>query len=66
MRRIRQSDLALNKPLPWPLYDADGHLLLREGYVLSIPRHIDALLARGAVRCRMDRDTAWLSVSSLF
>ena len=48
MRRIRQSDLALNKPLPWPLYDADGHLLLREGYVLSIPRHIDALLARGA------------------
>ncbi len=48
MRRIRQSDLVLNEPLPWPLYDENGNLLLREGYVLSIPRHIDSLLARGA------------------
>lgn len=48
MRRIRQSDLVLNEPLPWSLYDEDGNLLLREGYVLSIPRHINALLARGA------------------
>lgn len=47
MRRIRQTDLVLNEPLPWSLYDAQGNLLLREGYVLSIPRHIDALLARG-------------------
>ncbi|MBD9534050.1 HD domain-containing protein [Comamonas sp. CMM01] len=48
MRRILQSDLVLNEPLPWPLYDEDGNLLFREGYVLSIPRHINALLARGA------------------
>ncbi|MDR3003041.1 MAG: hypothetical protein LBV14_02290, partial [Acidovorax sp.] len=48
MRRIRQSDLVLNEPLPWPLFDENGNLLLREGYVLSIPRHINALLERGA------------------
>lgn len=48
MRRILQSDLVLNEPLPWPLYDEDGNLLLREGYVLSIPRHINTLLERGA------------------
>mgnify|MGYP000922283549 CR=1 FL=1 len=48
MRRIRQSDLVLDQPLPWPLYDENGNLLLREGYILSIPRHINALLARGA------------------
>lgn len=48
MRRIRQSDLVLNEPLPWSLYDEHGNLLFREGYVLSIPRHINALLARGA------------------
>lgn len=48
MRRIRQSDLVLNDPLPWPLFDEHGNLLLREGYVLSIPRHIEALLERGA------------------
>ncbi|MEG0785827.1 MAG: HD domain-containing phosphohydrolase [Comamonas sp.] len=48
MRRIVQSDLVLNEPLPWPLYDEDGNLLFREGYVLSIPRHINTLLTRGA------------------
>jgi HD-GYP domain-containing protein (c-di-GMP phosphodiesterase class II) len=48
MRRVRQSDLVLNEPLPWPLFDESGNLLLREGYVLSIPRHINALLERGA------------------
>lgn len=48
MRRIRQNDLVLNEPLPWPLYDEHGNLLLREGYVLSIPRHINSLLVRGA------------------
>ena len=44
MRRILQSDLVLNEPLPWPLYDEDGNLLFREGYVLSIPRHILSLI----------------------
>ncbi|WP_370682068.1 HD-GYP domain-containing protein [Comamonas sp. GB3 AK4-5] len=48
MRRICQSDLVLNAPLPWSLFDENGNLLLREGYVLSIPRHINALLERGA------------------
>lgn len=48
MQLIRQSDLALNVPLPWPLFDEHGNLLLRKGYVLSIPRHIESLLARGA------------------
>ena len=48
MRRVQQSELALDKPLPWPLYDEHGNLLLRAGYVISIPRHLDSLLKRGA------------------
>ncbi|NTV11026.1 MAG: hypothetical protein HGA47_09675 [Zoogloea sp.] len=48
MRRITRPDLVLNKPLPWPLYDQAGNLLLQAGFVLSIPRYIDALLERGA------------------
>ena len=48
MRRVQQSELALDKPLPWPLYDAHGNLLLRAGYIISIPRHLDSLLKRGA------------------
>ena len=47
MRRIRQSELQLHQPLPWSLYDAQGNLLLRQGFVLSIPRHVDMLLHRG-------------------
>ncbi|WP_193583100.1 HD-GYP domain-containing protein [Laribacter hongkongensis] len=47
MRRIRQSELQLHQPLPWSLYDSQGNLLLRQGFVLSIPRHVDMLLHRG-------------------
>ena len=48
MRKIRPSELALDKPLPWPIYDEYGNLLLREGYVISIPRHLSSLVERGA------------------
>ncbi len=48
MRRVLLSELLLDKPLPWSLYDEHGNLLLREGYVISIPRHLDSLLKRGA------------------
>lgn len=41
MRRVLLSELLLDKPLPWSLYDEHGNLLLREGYVISIPRHLD-------------------------
>lgn len=48
MRRVHQSELLLDKPLPWSLYDEGGNLLLRAGYVISIPRHLSSLLKRGA------------------
>ncbi len=47
MRRIRQADLIVNEPLPWSLYDEEGNLLLREGFVISMPKHVDSLLKRG-------------------
>lgn len=48
MRRIYQSDLEINAPLPWSLYDDQGNLLLRKGFVLTSQRHIESLLQRGA------------------
>ena len=48
MRRVQASELSLDKPLPWPIYDEYGNLLLRQGYVISIPRHLSSLLKRGA------------------
>lgn len=48
LRRVTRSDLVLHQPLPWSLYDESGHLLLKSGFVLTIPRHIETLLDRGA------------------
>jgi HD-GYP domain-containing protein (c-di-GMP phosphodiesterase class II) len=48
MRRISRSDLVINKPLPWDVYDQEGKLLLKTGFVLSVPRYIDDLLERGS------------------
>lgn len=48
MRLILPNELALNEPLPWDLYDQHGNLLLREGHRLSIARHMESLLLRGA------------------
>lgn len=47
-RRVTRSDLVLNQPLPWSLFDESGHLLLKSGFVLTIPKHIETLLNRGA------------------
>lgn len=47
MRRLAKSDIRLNEPLPWSIFDSNGTLLLRAGTVLSLTMHIDTLLERG-------------------
>lgn len=49
MKRVSRSDLKLGEPLPFSVHDADGRLLLRKGIVLTIPDHIDKLVARGVL-----------------
>lgn len=46
-RRLSRSDIAVGQTLPWDVYDADGHLLLRRGLVLDSHHKVDALLERG-------------------
>lgn len=46
-RKASRSDFALHKPLPWPLYDSSGALLLRQGYVISMPSLVSRLVDRG-------------------
>lgn len=48
MRKVMPSELVLNQPLPWSLYDQYGNLLLKAGHTISIPKHINALVVRGA------------------
>lgn len=47
MRKVMPSELVLNQPLPWSLYDQHGNLLLKAGHVISIPKHINNLVLRG-------------------
>ncbi|MBI3140563.1 MAG: HD domain-containing protein [Rhodocyclales bacterium] len=46
-QKLHRGHIRLGEPLPWPVYDAQGHLLLRKGAVLTIPGQVDALAERG-------------------
>lgn len=46
--RIKIADIALNKPIPYSVYDENGKLLLHAGAAITIPRYLDALLSHGA------------------
>lgn len=47
MRKISNSDIRLGEPLPFSVYDVEGRLLLRKGFLLTIPEHISSLVKRG-------------------
>lgn len=48
MRKVMPSELILNQPLSWSIYDGHGNLLLKAGHVISIAKHINNLVVRGA------------------
>ena len=47
---IVRADIELNHPMPWTVYDGDGNLLLRKGFIITSERQLEALLARGIHR----------------
>lgn len=47
MQRLIAEHIKLDQPLPWDVYDASGHLLLRKDYIVDRNDQIDNLLARG-------------------
>lgn len=49
MRRISRSDIQYGEPLPFPIHDTDGRLLLRQGHVITIPGQIEQLVKRGVL-----------------
>ena len=46
-RQVDISEIAVGTPLPWDVYDNQGHLLLQKGYVLSSQRQAETLIERG-------------------
>jgi HD-GYP domain-containing protein (c-di-GMP phosphodiesterase class II) len=47
---LNPADLQVGRPLPWPVYAADGTLLLQQGQVILNDRQMQALLERGLYR----------------
>lgn len=52
--RIKTGELAVGQAMPWPVYDNEGKLLLRQGYVVRSPKQLNSLLNRGLYRQRKD------------
>lgn len=45
--KIAPGALDIGKPLPWTVYDADGNVLLRQGYVIQNNTQLEQLFERG-------------------
>ncbi|TBW47908.1 HD domain-containing protein [Marinobacter halodurans] len=45
--RIAPGALIIGKPLPWTVYDADGNVLLTQGYVIQTDVQLEQLFERG-------------------
>ncbi|MBW0148296.1 HD-GYP domain-containing protein [Marinobacter arenosus] len=50
--RIAPGALELGRPLPWNVYDADGNVLLRQGYVIQTNSQLEQLFERGRFKPR--------------
>lgn len=57
MKNIRRVDLRVGEPLPWPVYDRNGRLLLRRGVRLAFEHQIDRLAEQGLFIPGDDADT---------
>lgn len=47
---VSREDIPLGAPLPWPLYDQGGAVLLEQGAVVASAERLDALLAAAPLR----------------
>jgi hypothetical protein len=50
--RIAPGALTVGKPLPWTVYDTDGQVLLRQGYVIHSDAQLEHLFERGLFQPR--------------
>lgn len=46
-KRIQLSDVKVGEPLKWHVFDGNGILLLRKGYVITTQSQLQSLLSRG-------------------
>jgi HD-GYP domain-containing protein (c-di-GMP phosphodiesterase class II) len=56
LRRVSGSEIRLNEPLKFSIYDEHGTLLLRKGIIVTIPAQIERLLKTGIYEDNSERD----------
>lgn len=50
--RIAPGALVIGRPLPWDVFDSDGNVLLRQGYVIQTETQLEHLFERGRFKPR--------------
>lgn len=50
MNPFLNESFALGQPLPWAVFDRDGHLLAREGFVIETVKQLEVLSKNGMLR----------------
>lgn len=50
MNPFLNESFALGQPLPWAVFDRDGHLLAREGFVIETVKQLEVLSKNGILR----------------
>ncbi len=50
--RVAPGALIVGKPLPWTVYDVEGNVLLRQGYVIQSEMQLEQLFERGLFQPR--------------
>ncbi len=64
IRRAVEADLPMHEPLCFPIYDENERLLLRQGFVITIPGFVERLLQRGCYIGSVDHPSEILGRSS--
>ena len=53
-RRLQPGDIHVGFPLPYPVFDQRGFLLLRQGFIITSQKQLDSLLERGLYHGNME------------
>lgn len=48
--KVTHGEIRVGQALPWPLYDGEGKLLLRQSYIIQTDSQLERLLDRGVYR----------------
>jgi len=58
IRKVWPSDIPLDEPIEWSIFDGRGNLLLRKGFVITMPEFRAKIISRGSYLGEIEPDDA--------